>query len=276
VRRLSGVTEGENFVENKGNIKEEERPSVSLARHRQHWEELGELDPFWAILSRRDRKYGKWDIEEFFLTGEEEIRSVMSVGDRLGLPAQRHWALDFGCGVGRLTRPLSKYFKSCCGVDISLAMLRRARELNQQLPNCLFLVNGQDHLRVFRDSCFDLVLSYAVLQHMPRKEVVFSYISEFFRILKKDGLLVIELPERVPLKHQIHQLRARTYQALRRLRVSSDFLYRTLGISPMTMLGVAETEVRKHLAEIGAKVLEVEAHPDSCNPFRTRRYSISK
>lgn len=249
---------------------------MSLARHRQHWEDLGELDPFWAILSRPDGKYGKWDIEEFFLTGDEEIGSVMRAADRLGLPAQRDWALDFGCGVGRLTRPLSKYFKSCCGVDISLAMLRRARELNQQFPNCFFLMNGQDHLRVFRDSCFDLVFSDIVLQHMPRKEVVFSYISEFFRVLRKDGLLVFQLPERVPLVHEIRQLRARTYQVLRRLRVGADFLYRMLGISPITMLGVAETEVRRHLAQIGAKVLVVEADSGCYISFRSRRYSITK
>jgi ubiquinone/menaquinone biosynthesis C-methylase UbiE len=249
---------------------------MRLARYRQDWEDLGELDPFWAILTRRDRRYGKWDIEEFFLTGEEEARSVMRTADRLGLPAQRDWALDFGCGVGRLTRPLSKYFRSCCGVDISLAMLRRARELNQQFPNCFFLMNGQDHLRVFRDSCFDLVFSEIVLQHLPRKELVFSYISEFFRTLKKDGLLVFQLPERVPLRYKRYQLRARTYQVLRKLRVGRDLLYGTLGISPMTMLGVPEAEIRRHLAQIGAKVLEVETDSGCPTPFRSRRYSITK
>jgi ubiquinone/menaquinone biosynthesis C-methylase UbiE len=256
--------------------KNDQQMANSLVRHRQQWEELGELDPLWGILSDPARQYGKWNIEEFFRTGEEEIQSLMKAADRLGLPAQRDWALDFGCGVGRLTRPLSSYFKFCCGVDISLAMLRRARKFNQQWPNCLFLLNGQDNLRVFRDCCFDLIYSDIVLQHMPRKEVVFSYISEFFRILKKDGLLVFQLPERVPLRNKIYLLRARTYHALRRLRIGASFLYKTLGIAPTTMLGVAQTEVRRHLAGMGARVLQVEADSGCPSTFRSKRYSITK
>jgi ubiquinone/menaquinone biosynthesis C-methylase UbiE len=271
---FSGI--GRYIADKKGNVKGKDRPGLSLARHRQHWEDLGELDPLWAILIRRDRRYGKWEVEEFFLTGDEDIRSLMRAAERLRLPAQHDWALDFGCGVGRLTRALSRYFKACCGVDISLAMLRRARELNRQFPNCLFLMNGEDDLRIFRDSSFDLVYSGLVLQHMPRKEVVFSYISEFFRVLKKDGLLIFQLPERVPLRHQIHQLRARTYEVLRRLRVHSSFLYRTFGLSPITMLGVPETEVRRHLTQLGAKLLSVEADTGCPASFRSRRYSITK
>ncbi len=41
---------------------------MSLKRHKQDWEDLGTVDPLWAIHSQPNRKFGKWDINEFFTT----------------------------------------------------------------------------------------------------------------------------------------------------------------------------------------------------------------
>ncbi len=37
-------------------------------------------------------------------------------------------ALDFGCGIGRLTQLLCKFFKKCIGVDISKEMIKLANK----------------------------------------------------------------------------------------------------------------------------------------------------
>jgi hypothetical protein len=42
---------------------------VSLSRHKREWEDLGAVDPLWAILSDNQKKFGRWDLEEFFQTG---------------------------------------------------------------------------------------------------------------------------------------------------------------------------------------------------------------
>ena len=78
----------------------------------------------WAILSYSDRKFGAWDREEFFRTGEVEIEELMARAEELGRPVGRASALDFGCGVGRLTRALSAHFESCLGLDISETMVK--------------------------------------------------------------------------------------------------------------------------------------------------------
>ena len=39
----------------------------------QHWNKLGEKDPLWAILTRPNKKGGRWTIEEFMQPGVEEI-----------------------------------------------------------------------------------------------------------------------------------------------------------------------------------------------------------
>ena len=67
-------------------------------------------------------------------------------------------ALDFGCGVGRLTRALAGSFEKSCGVDILEAMVTKARELNGQIGNCSFVVNNSTDLRVFPNETFDLHL----------------------------------------------------------------------------------------------------------------------
>ena len=74
-----------------------------LASHRVDWEDLAELDPLWSILTCPEARFNQWDKDEFFRTGEEEIQSLIKNVDRLGLPLSRSQALDFGCGVGRLS-----------------------------------------------------------------------------------------------------------------------------------------------------------------------------
>ena len=45
-------------------------------RHRQGWEHLTEIDPFWAVLTRRGRKGGRRDVDEFSATGVAEVAHV--------------------------------------------------------------------------------------------------------------------------------------------------------------------------------------------------------
>ena len=99
---------------------------MSFERHRQDWEHLAEIDPLWAVLTLRGRKGGRWDVDEFFATGEAEVGHVISIAETLGRPARAERALDFGCGVGRLTRALGARFESALGVDISAGMVDQA------------------------------------------------------------------------------------------------------------------------------------------------------
>jgi len=136
------------------------------------------MDPQWAILTDPKGKFGKWDLDEFFATGENQMANVLAMAEGLGYPKQRETALDFGCGVGRLTRGMAKYFTHCHGIDISESMIAKAKELNQAFPNCQFTVNFADHLRVFPDSQFDLIYTAIVLQHLPTRVMIKSYIAD--------------------------------------------------------------------------------------------------
>jgi ubiquinone/menaquinone biosynthesis C-methylase UbiE len=109
--------------------------------------------------------------------------------DSLGQGFPRGRALDFGCGVGRLTQPLADHYEEVVGVDIAPSMIELAENLNRRGDRCSYVLNESDDLRAFCDSGFDLIYSNITLQHMEPR-YAFRYIKEFLRVLSGDGLLV--------------------------------------------------------------------------------------
>lgn len=229
---------------------------MSLDAHRRDWQDLAELDPCWAILSAADRQHGGWDLEDFLDTGRREIEALMAHADGLGLPSVRVRALDFGCGIGRLTRALAAHFDESVGIDISEAMIDRARSTNADTPNCRFVVNVDDRLSAFGDGEFDLIYTTLVLQHLPSRTLVRSYIEEFVRTLARGGLLVFQVPDRIPVRHRV-QARRRAYRALRALGVAPRTLYRRMSLQPMRYNAIPQAAVRHTLENAGARVVEV-------------------
>jgi ubiquinone/menaquinone biosynthesis C-methylase UbiE len=230
---------------------------MKISNQERDWNELAELDPYWAILTSPGTRFGAWDSEEFFATGAAEIDAVMRHADKLGHPQGRERALDFGCGLGRVTRPLAGHFDECVGVDISEGMVRGAQELNADVPGATFVVNAAGDLGRFADQSFDLVYSVIVLQHVPDRGAIESYIAEFCRVLRPGGLAIFQLPSHIPRIFRL-QWRRRLYLALRRVGVGAAFLYRRLRLMPIAMSSMSEREIVALVTAHGARVLEVE------------------
>jgi ubiquinone/menaquinone biosynthesis C-methylase UbiE len=166
---------------------------MSLKDVQKNWNEFGRTDPLWAILAIPDKKNNQWNVEEFFESGRKEIAEVMAFVSTLPAPLARRRALDFGCGVGRLTQALGDHFEACVGVDIAASMIERARQYNRHGERCQYYLNESDDLRLFADSSFDFVYSVIVLQHMaPRYSR--KYIQEFFRVLTPGGIAMFQIP----------------------------------------------------------------------------------
>ncbi len=245
---------------------------MSLERHQQDWERLAEVDALWAVLTAPGRKGGGWDVEEFFATGEAEIAHVLDVAGRLGRPARHERALDFGCGVGRLTRALGARFERAIGIDISAGMVEQARRLNEGFPACEFRLNAAADLAQLDSDSFDLVYSSIALQHVPTVPEVERYITELVRVARADGLAVFGLPTHIPFPWSL-QPRRRAYAALRRVGVSEEWMLRRTPLTPMRMTQVPEADVRALLGRVGATVLETE--PIDEGPVRSLRYYVS-
>ncbi len=168
---------------------------MNLNELQKNWDGFGKTDPLWAILTDPGRKGGKWTPEEFFASGRGEIAGIMNRAEALGFPVRRETALDFGCGVGRLTQALCAWFERCCGVDIAPSMIELARQHNKHGGQCEYFLNANSHLGIFPDCAFDLVYSSIVLQHMEQRYST-SYIREFVRVLRPGGLAVFQIPDR--------------------------------------------------------------------------------
>lgn len=158
------------------------------------WSILGATDPLWAVCVDRDRRDGTWDVGEFMASGRVEAATMIARLGQLGLCQVKENALDFGCGVGRVTAALSGYFETVTGVDISEPMLARARSLTADHPGSLFVRNDRPDLAIFADESFDLVYCGLVLQHM-QPALAAGYLREFARVVRPGGAVVIVVPE---------------------------------------------------------------------------------
>ena len=238
---------------------------------RGEWEELGRIDPLWAILSDPEKHDGQWDLDDFMASGRREATALMERATALGYPSQRTAALDFGCGVGRVTQALATYFDRCVGVDVAVSMVERATELARDAANCSFVVNTADDLRMFGNGTFNFVYSSLVLQHVGSSAHARRYIAEFVRVLRPGGLGVFQVPSHIPLRYRL-QPRRRLYRWLRRTGLPATFLQRRLRLYPISMLAIAETEVTGLLNAHGAMLISADASVDKAFAIESRTY----
>jgi len=158
-----------------------------------NWEKFGREDPLWAIATVPEKFNNKWEPDEFFATGRRKVALLEKWMDANGLPRSRRLALDFGCGVGRLTQSLASLFERCVGVDIAQSMIDQARRFNRHGAKCTYVLNDFPDLRRFKSGTFDLIYTEHVLQHIhPR--VSLGYVREFVRVLAPGGLLAFQAP----------------------------------------------------------------------------------
>jgi len=161
----------------------------SLDEYAKEWQGNAEADALWVILTD-SRYYGrKWDVAEFFSTGEEEIARVFNYMKQKSITVPSGSFLDFGCGVGRVSRALQKRFEQGYGVDISPKMIELA---HAYVPDIEFMVNRSDSIEQFFNDSLDFVYSHIVLQHIPNHYQK-RYIDEFLRILRPGGLAVLQV-----------------------------------------------------------------------------------
>jgi len=157
------------------------------------WNAFGHADPLWAVRPGPGGSGDRSDLDEFLTTGREDVLGVFDRLATLDVAVHPGRALDFGCGVGRLTHVLAEKFESCDGIDIASSMIERARELNRYGERCRFQVNERADLRLFADQTFDFVLSLNVLQHLESRYVL-GYVREFMRILRPGGIAFFNVP----------------------------------------------------------------------------------
>jgi SAM-dependent methyltransferase len=130
---------------------------------------------------------------EFDRSGEQDLATVVLRDLQLDPEAI---VLEIGCGIGRLLKPLASMTREVHGVDVSGEMIARARERVGGRANVrLHKTSGAD-LASLPDSYFDLCFSFITFQHIPLKEVIYSYFAEVSRVLKPAGVFWFQVDGR--------------------------------------------------------------------------------
>lgn len=253
---------------------------MSIEKLRDDWNRLGESDPFWAILSDPEKKGGKWDLDEFFKSGEEFVRFIMDKVKALKPDLAMKRALDFGCGAGRLTQPLSRYFESAVGVDIAESMIELANKYNRNPVKCRYIVNKKDNLAVFEGGSFELIMTFLVLQHM-RPEYSKNYIKEFLRILAPGGMIVFQAPGELKAKFRPSKLDVtisifKTAKGLIFEKPSSGDSKAGESAPAIEMHGLPKAELVKLIEENGGKIIKIEENEWAGKEWTSFIYFITK
>ena len=150
---------------------------------------------------------------EFFATGEADITSLLSVAASvIGHDIPLVSALDFGCGVGRLTLPLARRAEHVTACDIAPDLLARARMHAEEagLHNITFVEN--DQLDTLSDGAFTFICSLLVFQYVPR-QAGYTIIRTLLRLLAPGGVAILHVMLAGPgeeLRQLIRMTRARS------------------------------------------------------------------
>jgi SAM-dependent methyltransferase len=194
-----------------------------------------------------DPKRGRMELEGLF--------------ERLGADPRGGTCIEVGCGPGRMTAALAERFDRVLSLDVSPAMLERARAAVQDERVEFRAISGE-RLDGVDDAIADVLVCYLVLQHFPSRAAVRAYFSEFARVLKPSGEAFVQLPL---LEDGLRPL---GWRALRSALV------------PLTSLGptrrrefrgfrLTRRELDAALARAGLSVVSTDVGPDA--PYRYSR-----
>lgn len=242
---------------------------MNLKELQKNWHKFGEIAPLETIFCPRGRRGKKWDTEEFFTSGEREIETLIEYVKSLNLEFPRGTALDFGCGVGRTTQPLARYFDVCYGVDIASSMIELANKFNRYGDKCRYVLNETYDLKLFPDNSFNFIYSMITFQNMaPRYSK--KYIKEFMRILTPGGLLIFQIPSesktfRMALKQKLPPVLLALFYKLK---------YR--GRPRLELHGVKREEVIKLLEENGGQVIDIKPDQRAFSEWSSFQYCVVK
>lgn len=131
------------------------------------------------------------------------------------LDARGEMFLELGCNWGRWCISAARKGYTVVGIDPSLGAIMAARRVAQQIGLSIRYLVGDARYLPFKDSSFDTVFSYSVLQHLSKGNVR-ETLSSVARVLKLGGISLIQMPNFWGIRSLQHQVK-------RRFREAQDF-----------------------------------------------------
>jgi ubiquinone/menaquinone biosynthesis C-methylase UbiE len=230
-------------------------------------------------LTEYDKLRNPWAPDEFFATGVRDVKAVLGVAAEAGLAPKPGRALDFGCGVGRLTRALADRFEEVHGVDIAPSMLDAARKFNRHGDKCVFHLNTQANLKIFPDGHFDFICTLITLQHIEQRYAL-AYLREMLRVLAPKGVMVFQLPSVMTTEYRLRMLArdatpTSILHSYRKMRYGDDHAANPTRYAAMEMYGTPRPTVEALLTSCGARIAKIKRDHHASN-WVSYRYFVCK
>ena len=152
-----------------------------MAAGEKHWQRFAREDPEFYIAAQRS----EWTQAAFYANGAEILDKYSDWIE----PLATRSAVEIGAGLGRITVHLAARFDRVLATDISSEMICQAEQ--RELPDNITWTVTDGHLPA--DECsVDLVFSYNVMQHIPLRPEIDSYLREMHRVLGVAGRAVVQ------------------------------------------------------------------------------------
>ena len=143
-----------------------------IRTERGRWDRLAR-DPWYTVINDEGYRGARLpdDARETFdRSGEEDVAlTIREIRQWVDPDFHPREAVDLGCGIGRLTLPLSRVCDHITGVDISEVMLGQARQnaASRGVRNATFVSTPAYFADSSDDKRPDFIHSYIVIQHIP-------------------------------------------------------------------------------------------------------------
>src|SRR6266511_3818509 len=170
----------------------------ALFKHIQEtWQYLGETEPYWSVatLERFKQSNIHHTKEIFYNSGKQDVIRFFRTLDRNGIDYTSFKScLEYGCGLGRVSRWLSEQFEKGFGCDISRLHLQIAENYLAQVGiHNVMLYNIKQVNDINNPPRVDCIYSILTLQHNP-PSIISLIIKEFIKSLNSGGVAFFQVP----------------------------------------------------------------------------------
>lgn len=167
-----------------------------VAKLRSRYAKVGPTEPHFAVAVESIEALNSIDknISQFWATGHVQAHKLLQPLEGFGLTGlDSKTAVEFGCGIGRLSLGLASKFKQLHSYDVSDSQITLAKKasVDAAVHNCQFHLSSGNPFAALEPT--DFFYSINTFQYYP-PPIIHQFIRNALRSLKPDGLALFQVP----------------------------------------------------------------------------------
>jgi len=171
-----------------------------VAKVRGQYAKVGPTEPHFSVPVGSPEALDSVDtnISQFWATGHVQAQDLLQSLKCFGLTELKNkTAVEFGCGIGRLSLGLASKFKQLHSYDVSDSQITLAKKasVDAGVHNCEFHLSSGNPFAALEHT--DFFYSKNTFEHYP-PPIIHQFIRNALRSLKADGLALFQVPTFIP------------------------------------------------------------------------------